>query len=156
MTTAAQVVKRMYAAALAYPGAYEDTPWGDRVAKVKGNQKIFMFCGVYQGRLSFTAKLPVSGAAALSLPFAKPTGYNLGKSGWVTASFEDPAEAPEGLLLEWLDESYRAVAPKKLVAQLEGAPAPAAPARSKKAPVKKRPAKKKPAKKKPAKKGPVR
>lgn len=143
MTTAAEVVKRMYAAALAYPGAYEDHPWGDRVAKVKGNEKIFMFCGVYQGKLSFTAKLPVSGAAALSLPFAKPTGYNLGKSGWVTASFEDPAEAPEGLLLQWLDESYRAVAPKKLVAQLDGGPAPAAP-------TKKKPAKKKPAKKEPA------
>ena len=34
--------------------------------------------------LGISCKLPQSGEAALMLPFAKPTGYGLGKSGWVS------------------------------------------------------------------------
>lgn len=111
---------RMIKAALAYPGAREDHPWGETVVKVK--DKVFAFCGLAQGgdTLHLTAKLPITGAMALGLPFAKPTGYNLGKSGWVSASFSDPDEVPEPLLLEWIDESYRAIAPKKLIAELDG------------------------------------
>jgi hypothetical protein len=60
----------------------------------------------------------VSRYFALDYPFAKPTGYGLGKSGWVTASFDDGAAAPLEVLLAWVDESFRAVAPKKLVAAL--------------------------------------
>ena len=54
------------------------------------------------------------------LPFTEPTGYGLGKSGWVTAKFDDTPPLP--LLKEWLDESYRAQAPKKLQAMLEQPP----------------------------------
>ena len=53
------------------------------------------------------------------LPFTKPTGYGLGKSGWVSASFPD-GQIPVDMLKEWIDESYRAQAPKKLIAQLDG------------------------------------
>jgi hypothetical protein len=52
--------------------------------------------------------------------------YGLGRSGWVTAQF-GPGEAPPvELFKEWLDESYRAVAPKRLVKQLapQGGEAP--------------------------------
>jgi predicted DNA-binding protein (MmcQ/YjbR family) len=56
--------------------------------------------------------------AALMLPFAEPTHYGLGKSGWVTAQFGVRDEIPLALLREWIDESYRAVAPKKLIAQI--------------------------------------
>jgi plasmid replication initiation protein len=55
---------------------------------------------------------------ATSLEFAEPSGYGLGKSGWVTAVF-DGNDVPGELLVEWLDESYRAVAPKRLVKQLD-------------------------------------
>ena len=60
---------------------------------------------------------------ALDLPFASPTGYGLGKSGWVTARFSAGEDVPVPLLREWIAESYRAVAPAKLVATLDGAPA---------------------------------
>jgi predicted DNA-binding protein (MmcQ/YjbR family) len=100
-------------AALAYPEAREDHPWGDTVVKVKG--KIFVFCGFHQGKLYFTAKLPHGRDAALMFPFTKPTGYGLGKAGWVSASFASGEDVPLPMLLEWLDESYRAVAPAKLV-----------------------------------------
>ena len=105
------------AKALAYPGAYEEKPWGEPVIKVA--KKIFLFAGAIEGGLSLSCKLPHSSEAALSLfSWAEPTAYNLGKSGWVSARFERKDDVPVGLLLEWLDESYRAVAPKKLVKTL--------------------------------------
>ncbi len=143
MRPATGVEKRLQQAALAYPSAYEDNPWGERAIKVRGSGKVFVFMGRHDGRFSITTKLPVSGAAALSLPFAKPTGYGLGKSGWVSAGFASDDDVPEGLILEWIKESYVAVAPKKLSKTLEGgAPAPA----KTKAPAKKKAAKKAPAK----------
>src|SRR5688572_1731177 len=71
--------------ALRYPGAHEEFPWGERVIKVKG--KVFLFLGKGAEGLSLSVKLPQSGMLALDLPFTSPTGYGLGKSGWVTASF---------------------------------------------------------------------
>ena len=103
--------------ALGYPEAYEDFPWGERVAKVKG--KVFVFLGRDgDDDLGLTVKLPESGMLALGLPFAVPTGYGLGKAGWVSVKFAKREKAPVDLLRSWIDESYRAVAPKKLVAAL--------------------------------------
>ena len=67
-----------------------------------------------------SVKLPVSCEEALELPFTKPTGYGLGKAGWVSASFGPEDAPPVGILKSWIAESYRAVAPKKLVEELEG------------------------------------
>lgn len=100
------------AAALAYPQAYEDFPWGDRVCKVKG--KIFLFVSQRDGKLAMGVKLPLSNAFALMLPGTAPTGYGLGKAGWVSATFEAADEPPVELLLSWIRESYCAVAPKTL------------------------------------------
>ncbi|WP_441285761.1 MmcQ/YjbR family DNA-binding protein [Sorangium sp. KYC3313] len=113
------ILARLRDAALAYPGAVEEFPWGDRVAKVRG--KIFVFLNTHEGKLHVTAKLPQSGEAALMLPFAEPTGYNLGKSGWVTARFGPKDRVPEAMMLEWIEESYRAVAPKRALQSLDGA-----------------------------------
>jgi hypothetical protein len=60
-------------------------------------------------------KLPSSRDVAVDLPFAQPTGYGLGKSGWVSARFAKVSDVPIDLLKAWIDESYRAIAPKKLV-----------------------------------------
>jgi predicted DNA-binding protein (MmcQ/YjbR family) len=106
--------------ALSFPGATEDFPWGERVVKVKG--KVFVFLGtdpVPGGALGLSVKLPESGQDALDLPFTKPTGYGLGKSGWVSATFEAKDRPPVEILKGWIRESYCAVAPKKLVAELE-------------------------------------
>jgi len=122
--------------ALSYPEAYEDRPWGERVAKVR--KKIFVFLGVPGKTLHLTVKLPDSGALALSLPFVSPTGYGLGKSGWVTATFGPRQAPPVGVLKQWIDESYRAIAPRKLVAALASDPADAP--RAVAAPSRRRPA----------------
>ena len=110
--------------ALKLPGAHEDFPWGERVAKVGG--KVFVFLGktAEKGALSLAVKLPVSSGDALDLPFTKPTGYGLGKSGWVTATFAPGQEPPVEILTSWIEESYRAVAPKKLVVELDGRKSP--------------------------------
>ena len=129
--------------ALAYPGTHEDFPWGHRALKVKG--KAFVFMGSEDGGLGLSVKLPHSNAAALMMPFATPTGYGLGKSGWVSASFPKGQQPPMEMLRQWVDESYRAVAPKKLVAQIGASSVPAgqsAPKKKAAAPRKAAPAKK--------------
>src|SRR5437764_14147602 len=113
---------KLLAHALTLPEAYEDFPWGESVAKV--NKKVFVFLGLAVTKetgLTFAVKLPVSGAEALQLPFAEPAGYGLGKSGWVTAKFAAGQEPPLDLLLEWVEESYRAVAARNVVAVLDNA-----------------------------------
>ncbi len=75
--------------------------------------------------LSISVKLPESNSLALTLPFAEPTGYGLGKSGWVSAKFASKDRVPLDLLFDWLEESFRAIAPKRVVAGLAGAGAPA-------------------------------
>jgi predicted DNA-binding protein (MmcQ/YjbR family) len=107
---------RLREIALAFPEVREEFPWGHSAMKVRG--KAFVFLSASEDRLSLSMKLPSSGVMALMLPFASPTGYGLGKSGWVTCEFAPGDEIPLELLQEWLDESYRAIAPKKLVAKL--------------------------------------
>ncbi len=102
--------------ALGFPETHEDFPWGERVIKVR--KKVFVFMGLGDGGLSLSVKLPESQIIALMLPFTESTGYGLGKSGWVTARFDPQEKPPKDMLCEWVEESYRAVAPKKLVAAL--------------------------------------
>lgn len=120
--------------ALSYPEAQEDHPWGETVVKVK--KKVFVFLGKPEdGGVGLSVKLPQSNLLALDLPFATPTGYGLGKAGWVTAQFSPKQKPPLDLLKQWIDESYRAVAPRTLVARLDargGADAAAANAPSSK------------------------
>jgi predicted DNA-binding protein (MmcQ/YjbR family) len=103
--------------ALSLPGAVEEHPWGEDVAKVNG--KIFVFLGSASSR-RFTVKLEESHGHALSIEGAEPTGYRLGRSGWVTLPLE--AEGVDlDLLRDWVEESYRIVAPRRLVAALDAA-----------------------------------
>ena len=115
-----RVLEELRRFALALPRAMEDFPWGEHVAKVGG--KVFVFLGarpVPGGPMGLSAKLPESGPDALDLPFAKPTGYGLGRSGWVTARFEAGEHAPVEILKAWILESYRSVAPKRVLAALD-------------------------------------
>ena len=103
---------------LEFPGAHTKSPWPEHDdLAVKG--KTFAFMSAAGQPCSISCKLPVSASQALEQPFAKPTGYGLGKSGWVTFSFDAEHKPPVDLLKHWILESYRAVAPKKLLAELE-------------------------------------
>ncbi len=111
--------------ALGYPEAWEDHPWGETVAKVR--KKVFVFFGAPgdEPRLHVTVKLPEAGPFVLTQPWAEPTGYGLGKAGWVSIGIGvDTADPPDALhLMDLIDESYRTVAPKSLVAILDSEPA---------------------------------
>ena len=122
------VLKELRAFGLAYPGAHTKSPWPGHL-DLAVNDKTFAYLSLEGEPLGISCKLPRSSAIALMLPFCKPTGYGLGKSGWVTAQFGADDDAPVDMLKAWIDESYRAQAPKKLVAQLGGAPAAAKPAK---------------------------
>jgi hypothetical protein len=104
-------------AALAYPEVVEEFPWGHSAFKVR--RKTFVFLAADEDGLSMSAKLPSTRRSALALPFASPTEYGLGKSGWVTARFAKTERVAVDILAEWMDESYRAIAPKKLVSALD-------------------------------------
>lgn len=103
-------------AALEFPEAWEDTPWGYPVYKVR--KKIFLFLAVDGEGVSVSVKLPETGEFALTMEETAPTGYGLGRSGWVSARFPPGTTVPVDLVLDWIDESYRAIAPKTLVKQL--------------------------------------
>jgi predicted DNA-binding protein (MmcQ/YjbR family) len=116
-TRATAAEARLRKLALSLPEVREDHPWGHSAFKVA--KKAFLFMASENGGLSLSVKLPQSGLLALSLPFAQPTGYGLGKSGWVTASFTRKQSPPIPVLERWVDESYRTIAPKKLLVRLE-------------------------------------
>src|SRR5688572_9497448 len=110
--------KRLLEYALGLPETYLDHPWGEDVVKVR--KKVVVFFGMTEGSEyppGMTVKLPDSQPLALSQSGVVLAGYGLGKAGWVSVTFS--TELPFEMLREWIDESYRAVAPKKLVGGLQ-------------------------------------
>ena len=108
---------RLRAAALALPETTEEFPWGERAFKVRA--KIFLFLHAEGRSVRFSVKLPHSSAEALEQADVEPTGYGLGKHGWVTAEVDATRDAPIDMFEAWLVESYRAVAPKGVLAKLD-------------------------------------
>jgi predicted DNA-binding protein (MmcQ/YjbR family) len=102
---------------------------------------------------SISCKLPRSSDEALSFSFTTATAYGLGKSGWVSANLDADAAVPVDLFKAWIDESYRAQAPKRLSAKLPPLPSDLTDHASQK-PAKRVPSKKTPSKKTPTKKTP--
>ena len=88
------------------------------MAKVNG--KVFVFLGrdAETGPPLMTVKLVESHGHALAIEGAEPTRYGLGRAGWVTVPLHGEGVTPE-LLRDWIEESYRIVAPKRVVAELD-------------------------------------
>jgi predicted DNA-binding protein (MmcQ/YjbR family) len=103
--------------ALSFPDAYEEFPWGHCAIKV--NKKIFVSLVGEDGDLSMSLKLVDSNFEALLLPFTEPTHYGMGKHGWVTSKFAAKASPPMEILRVWIEESFRAVATKRIVKRLD-------------------------------------
>jgi predicted DNA-binding protein (MmcQ/YjbR family) len=104
--------------AVGLPGAHVDFPWGERVVKV--GPKVFVFLGSDDpaGGAGLSLKLLESHDEAMATPGAKPSGYGLGKAGWVSIPIDGRHDPPPAVIEKWVLESYRRVAPKKLIAQL--------------------------------------
>ena len=113
-TTLKQLTDKMLAYGQRFPEVTVGHPWGETTLQVRG--KNFLFLRHEGDELSFSVKLPRSAVAALALPFVQPAAYGLGRHGWVTCRLSSVAAGMEDQCLAWLDESYAAVAPKKLAA----------------------------------------
>lgn len=115
-----------------YPEAEKAFLFGDHeVYRVK--KKVFVWLGDGEGKDStyVSVKLKDTQGMALGLPYVTPSPYGMAKWGWISADFPK-GKFPADLVRQWIDESYRHTAPKKLLAQLGGgAPAPATRAKSK-------------------------
>lgn len=115
--------------ALGLPGATEEFPWGESALKV--NKKVFAFLGVTDGSypMGMTVKLTdeETHAHALTAPGAEPAGYGLGRAGWVRIPLEEKDVPDAELLCDWVEESYRAIAPKRRLAELDAERAAGAP-----------------------------
>jgi hypothetical protein len=113
-----KVLQELRSFGLAYPGAHTKSPWPGHL-DLAVNDKTFAYLSLEGEPLSISCKLPTTSQVALMLPFCKPTPYGLGKSGWVSATFPANKKPPVDMLKQWIDESYRAQAPKKLLKQLD-------------------------------------
>ena len=116
--TADTLAAALRAAALRYPEttegvACEGTAIEKRTIKVRN--KAFLFLGKGDVML----KLRDSAEEAAKLATEQPGRFKLGANGWATAKFSPEEPPPVELLTRWIDESYRLLAPKALVARLE-------------------------------------
>ena len=109
------LVAALRAHGMSYPGAHVKSPWPEHL-DLAVKDKTFAFLPAAGQAFHVTFKLPYTGPEVRERAGAAPTGYGLGRSGWVTLS--DPSSLTLAELKDWLDESYRAVAPKTLIKQL--------------------------------------
>ena len=112
------ILAELRAWGLTLPGAHSKAPWPDH-DDLAVKDKTFAYLPKAGQPFSLSVKLPYTGAAALDLPYATPTGYGLGKSGWVSLAPAEDDIPPLDQLKEWVEESYRAQAPRKLVRELD-------------------------------------
>ena len=106
-------MEHLRAFGLEYPGAHIKSPWPGHL-DLAVNGKTFAYMSIKGDPFSLGVKLPFTGAEARERPWATPTPYGLGKSGWTTFTPPDD-EIDLSLFEQWIDESYRAQAPKKLI-----------------------------------------
>jgi len=101
--------------ALALPETSEGTSCVNRAFRVR--KKNFLFIGEKQSSVRIMVKLTSSLEAAQAL--ADPRVV-VGKHGWVTINFAVDDALDIELLTTWARESFRALAPKAVVKQLDG------------------------------------
>ena len=93
--------------------------WGDEPT-FRVNGKNLVFCAPDGAGISVKLSKEEAAAVCATDPTASPTGYGLGRHGWV--SIELPAPVPEARwreVEEWIRTSYALVAPKRLAKLVE-------------------------------------
>jgi predicted DNA-binding protein (MmcQ/YjbR family) len=110
------ILNELRAFGLTYPGAHRKSPWPGH-DDLAVNDKTFAYLSAAGEPFSMSCKLPFTAQEALKLPATSPAAYGLGKSGWVNARWSEKDMPPLDVLKDWIDESYRAQAPKKLAAK---------------------------------------
>jgi predicted DNA-binding protein (MmcQ/YjbR family) len=85
---------------------------------VKARDKAFLFMSGIGPSYTVRLKLCQSQSEAMQLAANEPGRYKVGTHGWTTISFSDSEPPPIELMKRWIDESYRLIADKKLLAML--------------------------------------
>lgn len=109
------VYERLSAYCLEFPEAREEIKWGHPNWTVRG--KIFASYGTYQDRPSFGSKQTVQEQAILIEDPRFFVSPYVGKHGWV--SMYTDKRIPWRRVEDLIESSYRHVAPKTLVKQLD-------------------------------------
>ena len=87
----------------------------------KARNKTFLFVSEAEIKLKLGPSLP----DATWLASKEPSRYQAGSIGWVTLKFNSDEPPALELLEKWIDESYRLLAPRQLVAMLSERSRPA-------------------------------
>lgn len=130
MTTNAQAWDEVRGFALGLPAAEEDFPWGEAVIKVRRKPGIppwrkegvhgamFLWMGQRDAATpSVCVKLTRAYEEAVAVAGATPTTISgLGQWGWLTVRL---GAVDAALVSDWVEESYRNVAPRRFVAELD-------------------------------------
>ena len=103
--------------ALGLPGAWPDNPWGDSVVKV--GKKIFVFLGESEEDSGITVKVPESHDHAMSFDRCHADRLRARQGGLGDDPRRRLADDDAEVLHDFVEESYRNVAPKKLIKELD-------------------------------------
>lgn len=107
--------------ARSFPAAFEDFPWGVPVVKIATGWKwppLFLWLGARDvDAPAVYVKLTDSYEQAVAIAGAFPTAMS-GVGQWSRLTVPLPVSDVD-LLFDWVDESYRNVAPKRFVAMLD-------------------------------------
>lgn len=87
-------------------------------AAYKAGGKAFLFVGTGDAEATIMLKLQASLPEAKKLAAVHPAIYKIGGQNWVTITLPNNERPRIDLLTRWIEESYRLLAPKRLVADL--------------------------------------
>jgi len=102
--------------ALRLPETLEGMTCGKQAFKARN--KAFLFVGSEETTYNIMVKLRDALPEAASLQAKSPEKYAVGGHGWVKATFSHSAPLPVGRFERWIEESYRLLVPRQLVAFL--------------------------------------
>lgn len=105
--------------ALSFPESVEGSSCNK--LSYKAGNKAFLYLGeADDGTYNLRFKLTDSYSEAEKLAAKDSSTYQPGSTGWVYCEFAASKAPPKGLMERWLEESYRALVPKKLLSLLDG------------------------------------
>ncbi len=112
------VAQQLQEFASGYPEVSESSSCVNR--SFKARKKGFMFLGEKPGGvIRLMVKLGDGIDSAEAVARTHPDEWKVSGPGWITGNFTDATAPPIATMTAWVDESYRLLAPKTLVKELD-------------------------------------